>query len=287
MADTAHDTLQDELENQPNDNEQNADQGAGDGGNDSDKSGDTETKPDMVPAEQYHNLQGAVARERRQRQELSNQVKVMEERFQKLLDAVTKRDDKQPVSYDDDPMGAIHETTRKTAESVKSLEEKVAGTSAAEEQRAREIKMVMQIAELADEFTKRTPDYPQAFAYYRDNRLQALQADGLSKAEAVQQLETEMRDLSEYSLKHGWNPAEQLYGLARARGYEKAAPADEKKPDEKDKDGGDAGEHLKDLEKNISNSKSLGSGASPSLTDMANMSDDEFDQAMAEMGFKN
>lgn len=247
-------------------------------------------QPDTVPAAHYHNLQAAMRRERHLRQELEKSVKTMEDRFGKILESVKAppTTETKSVDYDDDPMAYIRNQTEQTAKSVKEMQEKIAGQGQSEQLRKQEAALIMQVAELAEDFTKANPDYPKAFNFYRDHRLTALQQSGLDKQEATAQLEGELRELSQYALKYGLNPAEQIYGYAKTKGYEKPVPANKNSKDNEDDvtKSNEGKEKLENLEKNMQQSKSVGSGAAPSLGDLANMSDDEFELAMKEMGFK-
>lgn len=104
---------------------------------------------------------------------------------------------------------------------------------AQQEQQAQAVNNIQRLTQLANahevEFRKSTPDYDEASSYMRATRDAELEAygikDGFQRAQMIQQ---DAINIAAQALADSRNPAEVIYAMARARGYQvkaKTAPA--------------------------------------------------------------
>ena len=80
----------------------------------------------------------------------------------------------------------------------------------------------------ARRFAQQAPDFPAAYQHLLSQRVAELQAQGYQEAAIADQLRREEFGIASAALQAGRSPAEQVYALAKARGYVPATqrPAD-------------------------------------------------------------
>jgi hypothetical protein len=119
-------------------------------------------------------------------------------------------------------------------------------------------------------FTAQQPDFPQATEHYIMSRLHEMKALGIEQQDAAAILQQEAQQLLHQCAQAGRSPAEMLYGMAQARGYQAgAASAPQQSPMRNVTPQAPAG------------GRSFGTGAGPgsaALTaqQIANMPDDDY-----------
>jgi hypothetical protein len=206
-----------------------------------------------------------------------------------------------------DPVGYLEhqiQQARKEAAPVQELQQRLA----AYEQQQR---IAATVSGAEQEFAAKTQDYFDAVEHLRSVRMRQYELAGLTQDEQQQALMADTRNWVLATLQKGKNPAEATYELARAYGYA-AKPARDlaadsgadsatkprnpdgtfapKPPDPKVEK---AKETLKTVERGQQAAKSLGDSVGgtantdlPSMSELATMSDEEFDRVTAGKNWK-
>lgn len=180
---------------------------------------------------------------------------------------------KGPPSVEEDIFGNVKHVGETVAQLQKRLDDKEAADKAATEAATAQTTFVNTYKADAAQFEAKNPDYKAAYNHLLQSRAselvsigyddpKALQEAGASPAE-VQAAAKALHDaivadeygIADLALKKGKSPAEIIYGLAKQRGYAKAAPAGDGKSD--------AEKLLENIEKGQNANKSLnGTGGS-------------------------
>ena len=198
----------------------------------------------------------------------------------------------QEAEFEEDPISALRKNQEQLQARIdaqnteKSEEEKAA--EAAEAQQTEFQNMLRTVSAQVAEFEAENPDYPQAFQFMMDKRIEEYKALGITDpVEIRQEFDREAIALSANALQRSVNPGEAVYKLAVGRGYVKTeALAEVEDADAKNT----LEESMDRLEKGSKASSSLtgGSGGKSegglSLSDIDKMSDKEFDDLWDKMG---
>ena len=132
-------------------------------------------------------------------------------------------------------------------------------------------------------FVKQVPDFFQAHASLSKSRDTELQAMGWSNpAERAKQIAREERELTRNAIAEGKSPASIVYALARGRGYgRQTAPQQQYAPE--------TVAHIERMNRDRQASATLSGaggapGGGPSVSDIANMSEGDFDRLINKLG---
>jgi len=207
--------------------------------------------------------------------------------------------------FEDDPIAALQakvtrlqgEQDAVTASKTEADETTVATQKKMEENQAAMVTFQNEVKAKVAEFEVENPDYPDAFKFLMERRMKDFAALGINDPmEQQKNFDIETMAMANNALQRGVNPAKAAYELAKNWGYTKAAAPGEGNDD---KNGGDEAtkaaaelatkkkalqDQIAALEKGQAASSTLagaGGGApesGPSLTDIEQMSDPEFDK---------
>lgn len=141
-------------------------------------------------------------------------------RLQEFMDRVTpKPQEAAPPPRDVDPVGYFdHETSRMKQE----LDGLKAWKQAQEQQAqhgAQEGQFLTQYRMDAALFAEKAPDFPQAYQHVTDSLMQERLDAGWTRAEALADLQEYERKVAMKAFTDGRSPAETIYKLAKARGF--------------------------------------------------------------------
>lgn len=169
----------------------------------------------------------ALAKERAERRameaqlsQMRGQMEAMQRMFmQPQQQAQQQQQQEQPPNPDEDPIGALRHMESRFA----ALQQQVQ----AERLQAR---VRSDYAADAMQFSTRAPDFGHAYNYLVASRANELRALGHHESTVRQQIEREEFGIVLGALQRGESPAEAVYRMAAARGYQKAAPAARKPP---------------------------------------------------------
>ncbi|HYH17876.1 MAG TPA: hypothetical protein VD995_04600 [Azospirillum sp.] len=230
-------------------------------------------EPPAAPADQggderkYVPL-AALQEERRHRQDLQRQF----EELKAQLGGPKPAEAPPAPTVDDDPIAVL----KATAERVQAFEQRQA-------EEAMQQRFMGHVGNLEAQFVQTTPDYGDAMKFMVEARDRQLQLFGVTDpGQRAAILANEARALSAGALQAGENPAARAYELAKALGYQKAAPAAPAQT------AANPAEKIEALQRTAAAARSLssGSGGAPpaELTAevLAGMSDDEFEKLSPE-----
>lgn len=219
---------------------------------------------------------GALHEERQRRKALEEQIERMENRFTEVLKTVAgpkteKQEEVPEPNWDDDPIGALRAHNEKLQKRLDEIEARDRKAAEQNQQISKVNEFASTVAKQVNTFKKTVPDYDAAFQFVMERRIADLTATGMDENEARVILDAEAGFIAEQAMAKGKNPGEVVYGMAKSWGY---------KPKK-----ADAEQQMDTVERGLKRSTPAG-GGEPSLRDLANMGDDEFDSALKEMGFR-
>jgi hypothetical protein len=168
---------------------------------------------------------------------------------------------------DDDPVTNLDQRLKQQEQAVKQQTE-----AQAQQAQLEQFSRGFQLQE--QQFASEAPDYYDAVGFLRNQRQGELKLMGYNDQQAAQLVDAEALNYAITMTQNGVNPVQAFYETARQRGYKGQAPA---APAETQV-------NLQELQANIASAESMGpSGAAPvdgpSLAQLAEMSDDEFESA--------
>jgi hypothetical protein len=199
------------------------------------------------------------------------------ETLERLVRGEPRQPSQQPpvpvIDVDNDPMGALKLIDKKLAE----IDQRDAARSQETQQQQQERVFHQNYVAAAQEFTKKTPDFPDAYSHLVSSRVSELQMIGQDPAMIDQMVKAEEMMIINTALSKGEDPITKIYELAKLRGYAKAAPEAPKL---------DGVTKVAAMNKAEKATKSLSSAPgtatnTPTLDALANMSEDEFAEATA------
>jgi hypothetical protein len=224
---------------------------------------------------------GAMHEERMRRQELQREVQEQKQRaeklertFQEFVQRANTPQERAP-SFEEDPLEALRYNQIKIAEGLQNTHQTLE-QERAEKQRHYQMERFREMCDTSvNEFEKQAPDYRQAYGWLLENRLKEFDALGYDQVTAKRLIIEDEMAIASTAYKHGANPAERIYNLAKLRGYQNTPPKVVETPQQK------STQKLDQLERGMQAAKSLGSAggaASQELTleALADMDDDDF-----------
>lgn len=173
-----------------------------------------------------------------------------------------------------DPLAAVENTFQR----VETLEQRIAKREADEQANQQERHFITSYRQAADAYTQEVPDFPAAYTHLVSGRAAELELIGHDPQMVAQIVAAEEKMIINTALAQGRNPLETIYAVAKQRGYAKAAeaPAVQAKTDDVTKIL--AMKKAEPATRTLSNAPGNAS-STPSLDDLANMSEDEFAEA--------
>lgn len=195
--------------------------------------------------------------------------------------------------YQEDPVGYLREQNALLQQQIAATQEQQRYFQESQQrsiQEAQQMRALTQhIDTLEQEFRSKIPEYDDAFRFVQERRLRDLQAIGISDPNQQRQaLYQEIFGMSGRAIQEGRNPAEVVYSLAKAWGFQPQEPLAGIPGAEPTPAGKPAGK-LERIQRGQQVATSLSdSGGAPapgelSLTDIERMSDAEFDKLWGEM----
>jgi DNA repair exonuclease SbcCD ATPase subunit len=166
---------------------------------------------------------------------------------------------------------------------VQQLEESLANTAAKQQ-------FLASYQRLASDFAKEQADFADAYKHALGVRRTMYEDAGYAPEQVNLLLESEEAAIVERAMMNGENPAAKLYKIAQTLGYKPAAK-EEPKPGKTEADKVVlAAEKLAQIQKGMEKNKSVSGGggadSAPSLAELAEMDDAEFDKATSGENWK-
>lgn len=220
-----------------------------------------EKQTKFVPLEALHE-------ERMRRKELKERLDKQEQRFQELLQKMAPKEEEKPPVFENE----VDELKYHQQQIHRSVEEQnrfIQQQRQAAEQQARIHSVVEVYKTKATEYAKSNPAFNDAYKFLLESRKNEYEAAGYSPQQVAQFLQEDELGIVNKALQDEADPADRVYKIAVARGFQPA-----KKPPEKT---------LENIDKGLKASKSLSnvSGTSPkglTLEALAEMSEEEFEK---------
>lgn len=223
------------------------------------------------------NYKKAMDAERIQRKELQQKYQTLEERLGKLNEKISEKQQPQEPQYDyeENPL----EYTKAQLEQMQKRQQEYDEYIRKQQETAKAQQEFQQfastVAEQEQAYAKENPDYYDAHKFLRAEREKELKLMRFPKEEINNIIMQDEAAISQMALSRNENPAEIVYELAAAKGFQ---PKQQQEAQEAQK-------KLENIEKGSSMSKSLGStrgegGVELSLDSVADMSDEEFNKLL-------
>lgn len=230
---------------------------------------------DTVPLATFLETKGRLKAEKeqhdREMQEMRSQLGQMQAFRDEYLRRQQTQETPQPerTDYYDDPE---KHTNERFQEQEERLRQQQARLDQADQHRAQQeaiAQFAQQVSGMAETFKERQPDYLDARQAVRDLKAKELQSYGFTDPQQINaQIDNWEMQFAYQTIQQKKNPAEQLYELAKNIGYTRNVPeVDTSK--------------VENIEKAQKENRNLGTGgASDVETDLQDMEDDEFQNAM-------
>lgn len=254
--------------------------------------GPQEETPEQAEEKHARNYQAAMKEERQRRQEIERVLaetkaqqaadkQRMEERFQEVINRIKQQEPQMQVpSFDEDPLGHQQHVIKELQDYVLKQNEYLQSQQEVSQREYQRQQFERAYMGQAQEFSKVTPDFMDAYNYLVSKKMGEYMAAGLSEAQANQQITREEAQVVSLAFQQGVNPAERVYAMARASGYAKAQPQAQAS-----NENAEVAKKLEQIQKSMAANKSLSqaggkSDSKPSLSlqSIADMDDDEFDK---------
>lgn len=132
-----------------------------------------------------------------------------------------------PVAPDplNDPLGALMHQLKLVTDNVTAMQQKFDTQATQTAQQQQFVDFQQNIVGLRNEFTKTTPDFPQAYAHLRAQRSEDLRDLGIPESRLAEALLHDEIAATQTAISQGKNPAQVIYNMAKRSGYvAKAAP---------------------------------------------------------------
>lgn len=176
---------------------------------------ETQVENKQSPEQIAENYKRMAHAERMERKHISEQMKVMQARFEQLLSVVPKQEQPAAPVYEDDPLGATFDKVEKVAQKLERLEQ----TDAQRQQQDNFNGFVRNVQADEANFMVKTPDYKEAVNFIQHRRLQELQVMGYPEEQAMKVLSQDAYAVTQRAIALGESPASFAYNMAKKLGY--------------------------------------------------------------------
>jgi len=230
--------------------------------------------------------------ERIRRKEVQKQIETLNVENKKLKDTFDRilqkaqeqaelENQPKPPSYDENPLEALRYENEQLKKKVGTIEQTQTQRQQQEQQnyemQQRQDQFIGTYKAKADEFSKTTPDFKDAYNYLLTSREAEYKAAGYSAEQVNQLLVEDEAAIVATALGQNANPAQRLYEIAKLRGYKQTSNINGQDKIQANN------EKIANLERGLRASKSVNNGGMSAkdhltLEDVAEMSDDELDK---------
>jgi len=187
---------------------------------------ETKPEPRQVPVSA---LQAERAKTQALQQEV-NQIKLYLQQLQQNVQQPQGEPETVP-DPDENPIEALSWLMKNQAKQAELQQQE-----AQNRQREAQIQQIQQnYARQAQQFEAQAPDFKEAYNHLIANRAQELALAGMPQDQIAQRINDEELNMAAAALQNGMNPAEQIYQMAKLRGYapKAAAPVPQPTPQER------------------------------------------------------
>lgn len=238
------------------------------------------------------NYQAAMKEERARRQELQRQLEetnakqaILDQRLQAIFQRTQAENQPKLPSYDEDPLGHQQHKIAELEEYIIKQNNYLQQTYEQQQAQIAENNFRMTYAKHVQEFAKEAPDFMVAYNHLVGQKVGEFMAGGLTFEEADHQIKLEEARLVGHALRQGANPAERIYAMAKAAGYNNQQAAPQSLTTQQTSQADEVSKKLEQIQKSLVTNKSLSNAggnaeSKPAITlqRIADMDDDEFDK---------
>jgi hypothetical protein len=178
---------------------------------------------------------GALHEERQRRKELQAEVeRVRQENaqtsqvMQQVLQQIKQQQSPAP-DPESDPVAYFQHQIAEQAQQIQQLTQYLNGNAQQAQQAQHETQLVNAYRSSAQEFTKQSPDFVEAYQHLVASRLSEYNALGYTNEQAQAMLNQDEMQLAAKAFQDGVSPAHRVYELAKLRGYQKQQASQEHK----------------------------------------------------------
>lgn len=228
---------------------------------------------------QKKELQAELARFR---EEQAARNATLEQRLAALYQAQQQREQQPAPVFEERPLEHLKSSLDQVMQNQQSVHQELARQQENERAAGYRAQLAHVVTSAENAFKAETPDYPEALEYVRAGRIAQLRALGYNDMEAGQYVLNEAIGVAQRCIQAGKNPAEAIYEMAKATGYQPKARQQAPAPTPTEK--------LQTIQKGVEAAKTLGGGGAsagtPTVDQIANMSEEEFADFMKKGGGK-
>jgi predicted RNase H-like nuclease (RuvC/YqgF family) len=186
-----------------------------------------QAEPEKKERDKTDNLVSAVTELRAQRREAHARATALEQtnaqltrQMQEMMAFLQKQQQPQQAApAADDVVGQLQHGVAQTRETVAFLAQQQQQEAARRQQEAQWNQYVSTVKAQEAEFTKTQPDAVEAIGFLKTARVNEYKAAGLTHQQAVERMQMDERQLIDWALQSGENPAKAAFDMAVARGY--------------------------------------------------------------------
>lgn len=259
---------------------------------------DQNTKPEQEK-DFDRNYKAAMHEERERRKEiqkeLENQRKLAEDAIQRTKriedtwqQLVQRANQPQPPNFDEDPLGALQFENQRIKQELENQKKYNEDRAQYEQQQQQFNNFKNDYLQICNEFAKQNSDFWDAYNYVDQNRRSELQLARYNQKDINRLVYEDELAIVANAINNGHNPAEVIYSIAKARGYQ-AKQTVQKNNEQKTQE--DTAKHneqkLENIAKGMQESKSLSNttGQTPTgdftIDQLSKMTDDELNEFLA------
>lgn len=180
-------------------------------------------EPKLVPHESLHEertKRQAVERElKAYRKEQEERTTRLDERLRILTEAMQPKEQQRTPDLSKDPLGYVRSLEARVAAQEQETASQRKARETAEAAQQQEGNLWSNYRASGREYTKATPDFPDAYAFLLQSRAQELEIMGFDPAAIQRQLKSDEFNLAQHAFQTGNDPADILYRWAKQRGY--------------------------------------------------------------------
>lgn len=211
----------------------------------------------------------ALHEERMRRKELQQKIQMMESRFQEVVNNLKPKEETKVPAFEENPAEHLRLQQEHINKSVAEQQQFIQQQRQAAEHHQRTQAMLNVYSAKAAEYQQSNKEFPDAYKFLLESRKNEYLAVGYSLDQVNLMIEQDELAIVHKAFEDEVNPAERIFNIAKARGYQ----AKKVTPQQK----------IESIDKGVKASKTLSSvsGASPkglTLEAIAEMSDEEFDK---------
>lgn len=214
---------------------------------------------------------GAMHEERMRRKEFQQEVRELKEQNQKMegrFQQVMEKISQPTESFEEDPLEEIKVKQDQIIGRMDQQDQRSVLQNEANQQQQATNNLLNRYQSSAAAYARENPNFAEAYQGYLNTRTNDLIAAGYSHDEAADQVSNEEIDIVRRSYDNGDNPAERIFNLAKARGYQPKSLSQKTENEQK----------LDSIQQGQGKTLSgTGGEAGVSLEALANMEDAEFD----------